>query len=850
MKKRISLLLFGALIAFSLTSCGDEAKADEPEKTTLTQPTEQKLSVRFVKDTLTFDYSATKEEVEKAVINNVVTNGTAKFSDYKFSNEINNVPLLIRYNGVDNYYGFKISFDNLSGKKLYLDLKEDSFEFDYGVTKEEIIEEIKKNCSTNGKLFISDYYFKEMKYDEYFYVTIDSSEKAGSISKQVKIKINTEKLNFEISKTSFEFGLNATSDDIKNEISKYITTNGTVTFPEIKTGSISTSVIVITASNAFESKSRNVTVAIKENATNTEALSLTLSKEEFEFESGVTEEAIKNEIAKFVTTNASNIDIENVSASVGEYNATVIGLRGEESVTKTVKVVIKAQASQGEALSLALSKEEFEFESGTTEEAIKNEIAKFVTTNARYIDIENVSTSVGEYNATVIGLRGEETVTKTVKVVIKAQASQGEALSLALSKEEFEFESGTTEEAIKNEIAKFVTTNARYIDIENVSTSVGEYNATVIGLRGEETVTKTVKVVIKAQANQGEVTLSLSKENFEFEFEATETEIKNEILKYVTSNGTISFSAISTGEAGDQTVVVYATIGSKTKTIMVKVTIKEEVIVTLDVSKTSFEFAYGTTTNAMQNTIKEFVTANGMVAIRDLTSEAGTHTVKVDSIIGNKMKTKEITVVVKASGNVALDFKKTSFEFLYGTTKDEMIEEIKNFIITNGTVTIDTLYTYCGTQTVTVKSQYFNSKATKTITVTINPDDSKIKATKLSASYDATNGVTFSITIKNDSGKEVSGFNLDVLCHDGTTVRAFSTINFTFPTQYGSSTTLKNDEENTIRLTQKYNSTFVTFPLDELSGMNGIYTGYDRDFFKTDPQFYWRYYITEVVYKD
>jgi len=772
MKKRISLLLFGALFAFSLTSCGDEAKADEPEKTTLTQPTEQKLSVRFVKDTLTFDYSATKEEVEKAVINNVVTNGTAKFSDYKFSNEINNVPLLIRYNGVDNYYGFKISFDNLSGKKLYLDLKEDSFEFDYGVTKEEIIEEIKKNCSTNGKLFISDYYFKEMKYDEYFYVTIDSSEKAGSISKQVKIKINTEKLNFEISKTSFEFGLNATSDDIKNEISKYITTNGTVTFPEIKTGSISTSVIVITASNAFESKSRNVTVAIKENATNTEALSLTLSKEEFEFESGVTEEAIKNEIAKFVTTNASNIDIENVSASVGEYNATVIGLRGEESVTKTVKVVIKAQASQGEALSLALSKEEFEFESGTTEEAIKDEIAKFVTTNARYIDIENVSTSVGEYNATVIGLRGEETVTKTVKVVIKAQA------------------------------------------------------------------------------NQGEVTLSLSKENFEFEFEATETEIKNEILKYVTSNGTISFSAISTGEAGDQTVVVYATIGSKTKTIMVKVTIKEEVIVTLDVSKTSFEFAYGTTTNAMQNTIKEFVTANGMVAIRDLTSEAGTHTVKVDSIIGNKMKTKEITVVVKASGNVALDFKKTSFEFLYGTTKDEMIEEIKNFIITNGTVTIDTLYTYCGTQTVTVKSQYFNSKATKTITVTINPDDSKIKATKLSASYDATNGVTFSITIKNDSGKEVSGFNLDVLCHDGTTVRAFITINFTFPTQYGSSTTLKNGEENTIRLTLKYNSTFVTFPLDELSGMNGIYTGYDRDFFKTDPQFYWRYYITEVVYKD
>ncbi len=772
MKKRISLLLFGALFAFSLTSCGDEAKADEPEKTTLTQPTEQKLSVRFVKDTLTFDYSATKEEVEKAVINNVVTNGTAKFSDYKFSNEINNVPLLIRYNGVDNYYGFKISFDNLSGKKLYLDLKEDSFEFDYGVTKEEIIEEIKKNCSTNGKLFISDYYFKEMKYDEYFYVTIDSSEKAGSISKQVKIKINTEKLNFEISKTSFEFGLNATSDDIKNEISKYITTNGTVTFPEIKTGSISTSVIVITASNALESKSCNVTVAIKENATSTEALSLALSKERFEFESGVTEEGIKDEIAKFVTTNASNIDIE------------------------------------------------------------------------------NVSTSAGEYNATVIGLRGEETVTKTVKVVIKAQASQGEALSLALSKEEFEFESGTTEEAIKDEIAKFVTTNARYIDIENVSTSVGEYNATVIGLRGEESVTKTVKVVIKDQANQGEVTLSLSKENFEFEFEATETEIKNEILKYVTSNGTISFSAISTGEAGDQTVVVYATIGSKTKTIMVKVTIKEEVIVTLDVSKTSFEFAYGTTTNAMQNTIKEFVTANGMVAIRDLTSEAGTHTVKVDSIIGNKMKTKEITVVVKASGNVALDFKKTSFEFLYGTTKDEMIEEIKNFIITNGTVTIDTLYTYCGTQTVTVKSQYFNSKATKTITVTINPDDSKIKATKLSASYDATNGVTFSITIKNDSGKEVSGFNLDVLCHDGTTVRAFSTINFTFPTQYGSSTTLKNDEENTIRLTQKYNSTFVTFPLDELSGMNGIYTGYDRDFFKNDPQFYWRHYITEVVYKD
>lgn len=694
MKKRISLLLFGALFVFGLTSCGDEATADEPEKTTLTQPSEQKLSVRFLKDTLTFDYSATKEEVEKAVINNVVTNGTAKFSDYEFSNEINNVPLLIRYNGVDNYYGFKISFDNLSGKKLYLDLKENSLEFDYGVTKEEIKEAIIKNCSTNGKLFISDNYFKEMKYDEYFYVTIDSSEKASSICKQVRIKVNTEKLNFEISKTSFEFGIDATSDDIKNEISKYITTNGTVTFPEIRTGSVSTSVIVITASNALESKSRNVTVAIKENATSTEALSLTLSKEEFEFESGVTEEAIKDEIANYITTNAS------------------------------------------------------------------------------------------------------------------------------------------------------------YIDIENVSTSVGEFSATVIGYRGEETVTKTVKVVIKTQANQGEVTLTLSKESFEFEFEATETEIKNEILKYVTSNGTISFSAISTGEAGDQTVVVYATIGSKTKTIMVNVTIKEEVIVTLEVSKTSFEFAYGTTTNAMQNTIKEFVTANGMIAIRDLTNEAGTHTVKVDSIIGNKMKTKEITVVVKASGNVALDFKKTSFEFLYGTTKDEMIEEIKNFTITNGTVTINTLYTSCGTQTVTVKSQYFNSIATKTITVTINPDDSKIKATKLSSSYDANNGVTFKITIKNDSGKEVSGFNLDVLCHDGTTVRAFSTINFTFPTQYGSSSTLKNGEENTIRLTQKYNSTFVTFPVDELSEMTRIYTGYDRDFFKTDPQFYWRYYITEVVYKD
>lgn len=850
MKKLSLLLLLSLFSVVSLTGCDETTEENATQETQVVEPsgqqqtqtqTSNKFNYKNNKHSYEFDVTATKEEIKAEILKNIVTNGTVTFEDFRVTNYLSEINLVATYNGKTITDKVQITIRDLSYDKLYLNRKVYKLDvYDY-MSESEIIEEVKKYVETNGNLSI-DLRLPILlpgSGTAYITSTLGSESMTGNITLNVK---TTEygQFAFNISRTSFSFEAGVTEAEIKAEIAKYITTNGTVSYSTIDT-SVGTHTVEVTSTisngTAYKSASQYVSISI---VSPTDTLTMSVKKTSFEFIYGKTEAEIKAEILKNVESNGQ-VEVNNISTNVGTSTVTIISKLGTQTKSENVTVTITNDAV------LDFSKTSFEFDYGVTVSQIQNAIYNNLLTNGD-ITYSNISTNVGTQTVRVTATKGSCIITKEVTVTIKEV--QAETLYLNLSKEEFTFNYGVTEDQIKEEIAKYVETNGTNIDIENVSTSVGESTVTVVAIKGNETKTLTAKVTITEKVSN-DLTLEISNTNFEFVFEATEAEIKAEIAKYVTSNGTVTIGNILTGEAGTQTVVVSSVLDNKSAYKTVSVTIKPEVILNLDISKTSFEFVYGTTLNEQINVIKKFVVTEGGLSFANLSTAAGTYQVVVYAIKEHKTIAKNITVTVKNSGDAALDLLADSFEFTYGVTESEMIQEISNYAITNGTLSLGSVPTSCGTHQVNLIATYNGKTSAKEVNITIVPNDKRINLQSFSE-YPAKLSVDGStcglnITLKNDSGKDIEKFDLNVcIVVNGNLVAFMPFSNLTLPI---SQKTLNQGETSTFRLGVKYNSQFESISYSEFQSLSGYYSGYDYNTLKTCTSFTVYTTINNVVYK-
>ena len=834
MKKISKILLMSLLItssafsAFSLTSCGDENEVVEQEENN------EELYLYLTKTTLTFNNGVTRNTIVTAVKESVKTNAT-NVSVLDVSTEIGTHKVTVKAT-LDSNTITKIITVVIKGEEnLVFNISKSSFEFVSGVTETNIKSGIEKCVTTNGNLTYS-----AIDINKTGTQTVVITSTKGKESKVISITINIkgeENLVFDISKSSFEFDTTATISDIKSEIEKYVTTNGTLSYSTIEAGKTGTQTILVTSFLGSKGKSLSVTINIKEKETD---LVLNITKTSFEFDATATISDIKTEIEKYVTTNGTLSYSTIEAGTIGTQTIFVTSSLGLKSKSLSITINIKGPESN---LVFDISKSSFEFDTTATVSDIKTEIEKYVTTNGTlsYSAIEAGKT--GTQTIFVTSSLGLKSKSLSITINIKGPESN---LVFDISKSSFEFDTTATVSDIKTEIEKYVTTNGTL-----------SYSAIEAGKTGTQTIFVTSSLGLKSKSSSvtinikdnTELVLEISKTSFNFIFEATVSDIKSEIEKYVTTNGTLSYSTIEVGKAGEQIVVIYATKGNNTVFKTVKINIDEEIIVNLNISKTEFEFPLGVSLSNIKEYISSFITTNGTVAFRNLSTSVGSYNVIVDSIIEHKIVSKNISVSIKGNDDVALELKKTSFEFLYGATAEDMILEIADYAITNGSLEIINMPTECGTHNVVLKAVNNGKESTKTISITINPNSKGLNFTKIATKYSSTE-LKIEVTIVNNTGKEISGVGFNILIHDGTYVRAAFSKDLEFPITYGSSQTLKNGETNVISLVLKYNSNFKAVPISSYIDGSVSTAGYDYNWISSVSSYSWRYSYSGLVYKD
>ncbi len=633
-------------------------------------------------------------------------------------------------------------------------------------------------------------------------------------------------VTLELPDTPFKYSYGLSKAIIEENIRNNVRTNGTITISGVN-DSIGTHSITIVATKDGKSVSKSATLIIAD-----DALTFTISNYVFTFEYGVTAATIESTIKASCSTNGA-LTVTGIDTSLGVHTVTVFAVKGNKSSSKTITVKIL----EGD-VTLDISKDVFTFDYGVTAATIESTIKASCSSNGS-ISIYGIETTAGTHTVTVFAVKGNKSVNQTVVVKIIE-----DDVTLDISKDEFTFEYGVTAATIESTIKASCSSNGS-ISIYGIETTAGTHTVTVFAVKGNKSVNQTVTVKIV----EDDVILDISKDVFEFEYETTANQIKNEILKYTSSNGTISFSDFSIGKAGSQTVVVYATKGNKSAFTTVTINIKEEVVINFEIAKTSYEFPYGKSSEFIKETISSQITTNGTIAFRNIPSSAGTYNVIVDSILGNKLVSKNVSVTIKNSSSVALDFTKTDFEFLYGQTVDEMITEIAKYTISNGTLEISSYFTNCGSGTFSITAKYNGNSTTKNINVTINPDKSKLKLTYISTT-NSTSKLTIRLTVENNTGKDIDEFTFLVLIHDGTYGRGFFGKTVKFPINYGTSTTLKNGETNVLSLYTNYNSNFVIKRIEDYEFSSSDITGYDYDYLHGVSSFSWKWIIGDIVFTD
>ena len=254
-------------------------------------------------------------------------------------------------------------------------------------------------------------------------------------------------------------------------------------------------------------------------------------------------------------------------------------------------------------------------------------------------------------------------------------------------------------------------------------------------------------------------------------------------------------------------------------------------------------------TTTTETTLTPSTTTSELV--KSVTSTRGniapSTTTNVEPIVSSTTKetsttTSTTNVVTQTTEDLTVSFNKTSFSFVYGVTVNEIKSEISSNVITNGTINyLKTISTACGTQSIRLSISKGNETEYKVITITINPNTNGFKSylsTSTKNWYWNVNASKFEFNVyfKNNTGKDITSFNIDLAYSiDGSVRAAASFIN----NKLNSGNVIKNGEEFTFTFTITRNTSFASMSQTnwkyyyENNQTSKLQSGYDYNYWMT-----------------
>ena len=183
---------------------------------------------------------------------------------------------------------------------------------------------------------------------------------------------------------------------------------------------------------------------------------------------------------------------------------------------------------------------------------------------------------------------------------------------------------------------------------------------------------------------------------------------------------------------------------------------------------------------------------------------------------------------------------KTLFEYTYGKTLTEIKNDIKSYINTNGSVSFPTnMSTQCGTQNITLTFQKGSQTKTKSISITIKPNDKGFQAYASTATQDwyweySPSEFKFKVYFENNTGKAISSFNIVLAYGVDGNVRACGDF---YNNKLDNNQNIKNGEKVTWTFTISRNTSYVTYSENTWisyfeNQRNNLYQGYDYSYWQ------------------
>lgn len=433
-------------------------------------------------------------------------------------------------------------------------------------------------------------------------LVLASCDSSADKSNDVKVSDVSEDSDNDVTlsffKKSFEFQEGISKEYIEKEIKRNMATNGTVSFSDF-TLTPGEKIVAVTSTYNGKSKTESVIVKITQ-----AQMIFSLTKTNFEFDYGTSKQEIETEIKKYISTNGvisfSAFDTTTSGTKIAYVTSTLFS----QSRSELVNITIKEQ-SQTSELSFSISKSDFEFNYGVTKQEIETEIKKYVTTNGE-IFFSTYDTTSGSKMVFVGASLGNQSTSESVTILIKEQ-SQSNDLTLSVSQTTFTFTSKDSVEYIQNEILKYVSSNGQ-LSISGVSNIVGSYDVYIFAALDGKSAYESITLIIVEAAE-----IEMSKTSFEFDYGTTEEEFKEEISKYITTNGTITYIGLSNvTSVGSYSCRVFVTKNNTSAYKDITVSIADKGVVKL--TKSDFEFKYGTTYKEIKEEISKFIVTNCVIS--------------------------------------------------------------------------------------------------------------------------------------------------------------------------------------------------------------------------------------------
>ena len=259
---------------------------------------------------------------------------------------------------------------------------------------------------------------------------------------------------------------------------------------------------------------------------------------------------------------------------------------------------------------------------------------------------------------------------------------------------------------------------------------------------------------------------------------------------------------------------------------------------------TTTETTLTPSTKTSNEPVKSVTSTRGNIAPSTTTNVepiVSSTTKETSTIRQTSTTTSTTNVVTQTEDDLTVSVNKTSYSFVYGVTANEIKNEISSNVVTNGVIFYPTISTACGTQSIRLSISKGNETEYKVITITINPNTNGFKSylsTSTKNWYWNVNASKFEFNVyfKNNTGKDIASFNIDLAYSiDGSVRAAASFIN----NKLNSGNVIKNGEEFTFTFTITRNTSFASMSQTnwkyyyENNQTSKLQSGYDYNYWMT-----------------